>query len=613
MNRAIVCGVVSLVASGCARSNQVQPAPAPAAPSTAAPYILDIQEYDVNRNRTDLNGDGIPLVDIYSTLQIGIARESLAARAAHEVRTGATDSALVRLKALLDIARSGTSALLPLMRSYERAVTARTPLVAVEPQKEVVSSLGRRALQSARAVPGLSRAISAGLDRPLDSFGQLSVVFDTTAAFAARLASGRIDSLVSSQRVFVQLRAELRTPSGIRPVHLEGFDTLTPGPAYDPPRFAVTLTAEQLAEFKSYQAVASDIQHGDYAKALQSVVGTSPATIVTAVDQVTSCLTQVVGSAKDAALAPAPAQFQQARVSVEQYLASIASLRDRYAAPAPVATDALALVSGAAEDLQSLIDGSTTLRTSLATFSTEAQTAPTAMRPAANALVTQATACVDVLDKALAPVNALRERLRSAFGPIRIAADVDTIASRALRLPLNAVPASTQISLRTDVGQRAPGDELVIRVFAGAGDAAPISQLESRRLVIGHAVTYFQTTVGIIFARPTSSALPATSSEQRVSPFFPAAAYSVLLKPLTGRAARKSGWYSDVLDPGIGLNLSALDFDHDNNPELGLAGVLSIFRDYLQAGGGYDLQQDRGFWFLGVRLPAPTQGFPLSR
>ena len=66
-----------------------------------------------------------------------------------------------------------------------------------------------------------------------------------------------------------------------------------------------------------------------------------------------------------------------------------------------------------------------------------------------------------------------------------------------------------------------------------------------------------------------------------------------------------------ILDAGVGLHLAALDFDGDDSPELGVGGVLSVFRDYLQVGYGFDFSENRwyGFFGLGVPLSLLANGF----
>ena len=55
---------------------------------------------------------------------------------------------------------------------------------------------------------------------------------------------------------------------------------------------------------------------------------------------------------------------------------------------------------------------------------------------------------------------------------------------------------------------------------------------------------------------------------------------------------------------------AAFDFDHDDNLELAVGGVISFLGDYLQGGFGYNIPQDRAYWFFGLRLPVPTFTLP---
>jgi hypothetical protein len=57
-----------------------------------------------------------------------------------------------------------------------------------------------------------------------------------------------------------------------------------------------------------------------------------------------------------------------------------------------------------------------------------------------------------------------------------------------------------------------------------------------------------------------------------------------------------------ALDPGIGIDAIALPFD--NAAHLGGGLHLSLFDNWLSAGGGIDFQakEHRGFWFVGLDL-----------
>jgi hypothetical protein len=607
----VVC--MALGVCGCGGKKPANLDPKPATPNQqSATYILDVEEYDANRNKTDLNHDGTPLVDIYSTLDLKIDREALAARALKGSRGNASDSMLVRLKALLDIAQQGANAMLSLTREFEQAQgTGRSPSLLV-PLQEEAATVTVGALKSARQYPDLIAAINAGVSGNLSSLEQMQVIFDSTASFAKRMSSARIDSLVAVDRVFVQIEAILVSAAGSRQVHMEGFDSVKSGPAYDPPRFGVNLSEAQMAELKAYSDAAKAIRTGAYGTALQDLLKLPGPAIAKAAADAQTCLARVVTDAKVAQLSSAPDAFVQARTLVEGFGASMKTLVAKYTGTGPGAGDDLTLLAQSVTDLYAVVGETADMGAALTSLETASVAAATgAMLAAATQVATDALACAKTIESAGSPLKELAAQLHTAGAPARIAADVDTIASKALRFDVNAVPTTTQISLRTDVGQRAAGDQIVIRVRSGNGTGAANRELELRRFVIGHAVTYLQTTTGLIFARPMRTIPPPANSTQEVSPFFPAAAYSVLLKPISGRLARKSGWYADVFDPGVGINMSALDFNHDNTPELGVSGVLSILRDYVQAGVGYNIQQAKSFWFIGIRLPAAGQSLSL--
>ena len=97
----------------------------------------------------------------------------------------------------------------------------------------------------------------------------------------------------------------------------------------------------------------------------------------------------------------------------------------------------------------------------------------------------------------------------------------------------------------------------------------------------------------LMFADPIGSGATVGTRFQTVP------AYSVLLKG----GSRSSPFYNRFFDPGIGLTFAALDFNGDDQPEVGVAATLSLFRDWVQVGYGHDFGDDRAFWFVGGAVP----------
>ena len=67
--------------------------------------------------------------------------------------------------------------------------------------------------------------------------------------------------------------------------------------------------------------------------------------------------------------------------------------------------------------------------------------------------------------------------------------------------------------------------------------------------------------------------------------------------------------HTNVLDCGVGLNLAALDFNHDDSQELGIGVVLSgLLENLMQVGYGYNVKAGVPYAFFGLRLPLPDFG-----
>ena len=135
-----------------------------------------------------------------------------------------------------------------------------------------------------------------------------------------------------------------------------------------------------------------------------------------------------------------------------------------------------------------------------------------------------------------------------------------------------------------------------------AAPQKPRRVLEERRLDMYRVLPHVEMAVGLAFADPLGD----TAVENR---FQVAPSYSILLKGFGDRGIT----YNRLLTPGIGVNISALDFNKDDTPELGLALVGSVFRDYFQVGYGYNINEDEDFWFFGLRLPLASFTLPRAR
>ena len=128
--------------------------------------------------------------------------------------------------------------------------------------------------------------------------------------------------------------------------------------------------------------------------------------------------------------------------------------------------------------------------------------------------------------------------------------------------------------------------QILIHKKAGTSNTINLYQKEFRLFFCS---LYARTTVGFLFVTPN----PVFKPIDQKALFRYAPSYSVLLKGFN--SSRKNIKYHTFLDPGIGLNFSAQDFNYDEAIELGIGLVATVFKDFIQSGYGVNTFSGRGY------------------
>jgi hypothetical protein len=272
------------------------------------------------------------------------------------------------------------------------------------------------------------------------------------------------------------------------------------------------------------------------------------------------------------------------------------------------------------------------LEETIASLADTAKTNPAGLLASATAAIREATTRLAAVEK---EVDALRKDLTSAVAAVRAQAkdvlDAGAVLKKAVdaeastvweqiaagsvvtnlnaatlefgdkvkRFELADLPGTSQLDLEL-TGPRADGDEVVIKLGVQRGTASPPQDLEVEQLRLRRILVHVETSAGLVFAnRPRQ---PSDKGDK--VPFQAAPAYSAFLK----KGWRGCALWNNVLTPGLGISVAALDFDLDGVPEVGMGAALSILRDWLQGGIGYNVAARRWYGFVGVGLPLPTFG-----
>jgi hypothetical protein len=178
------------------------------------------------------------------------------------------------------------------------------------------------------------------------------------------------------------------------------------------------------------------------------------------------------------------------------------------------------------------------------------------------------------------------------------------LADEVSKLPLDNIPNQTMLDLKKTV-VRKNGDRLFFK--AVLTKASSEKEKQEEKTIDYTSIGLYQ--IGLHNSIQATMILVHNLSGKFKSEkqFQFAPSYSVLFK----NGSRKSSFYNDFLDFGLGVNVATLDFNKDDNPEVGLGLVVSSFKDYLQLGCGRNFGVDQNYWFFGIRLP--LLGFNIDR
>ncbi|WP_299436055.1 hypothetical protein [uncultured Aquimarina sp.] len=165
------------------------------------------------------------------------------------------------------------------------------------------------------------------------------------------------------------------------------------------------------------------------------------------------------------------------------------------------------------------------------------------------------------------------------------------------KFSLKDLPESASFDL-INSGVRADGDQLAFKLEVNSKNG--VVYTENRRMFMFKVLPHIEGTVGVIFADPL--ARTEVKTQFQMAPY-----YNLILKGLWDQKfRRKSVAYNRIFDWGIGLHISAPDFDGDDVPELGAGIVVSILNDYVQSGAAINVFTGDPYWFFGLRLPVPS-------
>ncbi|NOJ80500.1 hypothetical protein [Myxococcus xanthus] len=571
-----------------------------ATPSLADAQVLHLKEVDVDSNAVEITAN-IAIVDIGSTIHIGVTRDNALAKLG--MAAGATEltATLVKnSKVLADALAQANKATEQLRIAMHLWTSNPTP----ETLKALQDATGKAAdpafniVAAATSGSRFENVLDAALEAvPPEGISDPELFRLIADAAAAELVSLQADLRQSLQEegVYFMLGAWIVGKDGNRSVHLDGFDDIKPSERYVLDRWSILLTPEQQSQLDA-AGKAAHLFNSEGAGAL--VQRTGLPMILSAFNRAAQSLESTDKSAQNVAttvggLSTAiQAELIQTATEMRQYRAFLEGLMRKYQAATPAPDSGATLLAGFNADLRESIVRARELVRRVSNLQVGLAALPGSLGPPLQELDKALRLTVTVLK---ADIDGLAEGVAALFSLARVNAELLEFSKEVKRHSVASLPSATVLDLN-NTGRREPGDAVVFRFAVGRGESKP-TVVETRQLTMYRVLPHFDTTVGLIFARVPDAV-------EGSSRFQAAPAYSVLLK----WGSRTESYVNSIVTPGLGLNLSALDFNRDNTPEVGVALTLSLFRNILQAGGGYNVFRDQWYFFFGVGLPMPNIG-----
>lgn len=415
----------------------------------------------------------------------------------------------------------------------------------------------------------------------------------------------QVESFADQQGVYVQFGGWLyKKNNQSEAIHLPGFDSIAPKPPYEVERWQILPTEEQLQQLEEATALAQcnkdkglsilkemiDIQIQQLQQLLDSGFNDLIAKIESQISQVT-----------DARINPFLADFKKFKTNLESFKTELVQRISFYKnLHIDSETSVVKLMSQVQNDIKFVTEGQ-----GKALFEEASN-----LYDQAKALVATTITNINNLDITVENVKVfLTQWMATVIGEdnynkikeLLLGTPVDFavlhFSDKVLKLSLANMPTQSDLDLFT-TGIRGSGDRIALKFEINS--KKKLIYRENRELYMYKILPHIEGTVGVIFADPLSNT--AVKTQFQMAPY-----YNLILKGLWDqKLRRKSVAYNRIFDWGIGLHISAPDFDGDDVPELGAGIVVSLLHDYVQSGAAINVFTGDPYWFFGLRLPVPS-------
>ncbi len=571
--------------------------------------VIDIIERDKSGKQHTIDFDSyrFPIVDINATLEITIDKNEVKKRAAlqYEYSSPVDLELLGRVTSVLE----QQNIMLTALDTENESVYKSVPLLQLYSRNMI------EMMDMAMQIPRLRVNVITLMEKELEQTEELNKLF-VLIADEIEIINNQLDVFLAEEYIQFSLAGWLGEKSGSqRAIHIPGFDDYSEGKFYEKPHFVLPVTEEATKQFEHaknvsdaynttgvhpsrkavenlYQSLANEVD-----KTLHCVAGlfnkdTLKQVFVEDNPQV-SALSDTLNSIRDQALT-LKSDVERLVTLAKQMGESSTGLYEGQ----KIVVEGVKLVDGLKEKIPQLI---ATANEGLRIL--ESDELKESLEDNVKTMISKVENCAgDLKNLSEANYTALKDRIQLVFGNAgkSMARANLKLGDKVKRFLIDDIPVTTSIDLHK-LGKRDNGDAVHFRAYLAKASEDPTFlepevNIEQKTLLMYQTGVFVNYTVGAIFIDPKDG--DDISLERR---FQMAPSYSILVR--YGKRSHSS--FYRILNPGIGINLSASDFNQNSSPELGLGLVVSVVKDIFQAGIGTNVRGDNNanYWFFGVQIP----------
>lgn len=572
--------------------------------------VISISEEDQDGNSFDKNGNikesykNTKIVDINSVLHIDLDKDVLISKSGKAMEARLPDHLSKKLSSLIQIMESRQESLITLERIVN-SYNYQTFKTDVNSYNTYISEL-QKTVEHIEKIIEIDPRIEEKALKYDDMYGSVYLA----ATEVIQEVRNEITEFAKSEGVSVQMGSWLVTNKKRTPLHLPGFDSIAPQKPYEVERWQFIPTEEQLSELERLQELARE-NRGKEKEILKAIArnhiaqleefgNTKIKELKVALKQETEKIKAALGATINPKLIALLKDIEETERLTTLFISNLSTRKEYY--EGIISGDKFTieeLVVHLRNDIQFITekDGKELLNqitktgdhiTSLDAVFTETLST---LKTLYEDLKTRYTEFYNVSK------NAITESIQHFLYGQKLDFAALNFSDKVYKLSLDALPEATSFNL-IDAGIRDSGDQLGFKLVVSSKKG--VLYEENRRVFIFKILPHVEGTVGVIFADPLAHT--GVKTQFQMAPY-----YNMIIKGVFDQGIRrKSIVYNRLLDWGVGLHISAPDFDGDDVPELGVGIVVSVLHDYVQSGMAINVFTGDPYWFFGLRLPVPS-------